>query len=123
MQLGQSGGGAVTIALRDENFPAGMYHAGLTMEERNDVQEAFMSSQIDIVVATNAFGMGVDKSNIRYVIHHDIPKSIENYYQETGRAGRDGLTADLLLLYQYSDCGMPLSFICNIICLCNFHIL
>ncbi len=87
------------------------YHAGLTFEERSRAFHAFKFDEINIIVATIAFGMGVDKSNIRYVIHHDIPKSIENYYQETGRAGRDGLTADLLLLYQYSDCMMPLSFI------------
>lgn len=87
------------------------YHAGLTIEERSKAFHAFKYDEVDIIVATIAFGMGVDKSNIRYVIHYDLPKSIENFYQETGRAGRDGLTADLLLLYQYSDSMMQLSFI------------
>jgi ATP-dependent DNA helicase RecQ len=101
----------VTIALRDENFPAGMYHAGLTMEERNDVQEAFMSSQIDIVVATNAFGMGVDKSNIRCIIHWEFPGTVEAYYQEIGRAGRDGESARIVLLYRLIDEKVQRSFI------------
>ncbi len=87
------------------------YHAGLSVDERRTAYEKFKYDEVDIIVATIAFGMGVDKPNIRYVIHHDIPKSIENYYQETGRAGRDGLTADLLLLYKFSDCMVAQSFI------------
>lgn len=87
------------------------YHAGLSDTERKKAYHEFKHDNIDIIVATIAFGMGVDKPNIRYVIHYDIPKSIENYYQETGRAGRDGLTADLLLLYQYSDTMLQQMFI------------
>jgi ATP-dependent DNA helicase RecQ len=87
------------------------YHAGLSDEARSKAYHEFKHDNINIIVATIAFGMGVDKPNIRYVIHYDIPKSIESYYQETGRAGRDGLTADLLLLYQYSDTIMQQAFI------------
>lgn len=90
------------------------YHAGLSDGERKKAYHEFKHDNIDIIVATIAFGMGVDKPNIRYVIHYDIPKSIENYYQETGRAGRDGLTADLLLLYQYSDTILQQTFIDNL---------
>lgn len=101
----------VHIQLQTMGYKTMPYHAGLTFEERSEAFHAFKHDEIDIIVATIAFGMGVDKSNIRFVIHYDLPKSIENFYQETGRAGRDGLTSDLLLLYQYSDCMMPLSFI------------
>ena len=91
------------------------YHAGLDGKTRAAHQDMFLMEDTDVVVATIAFGMGIDKPDVRFVIHHDIPKSIENYYQETGRAGRDGLTCDLLLLYQYSDCMMPLSFIYQLV--------
>lgn len=101
----------VHLQLKALGYKTLPYHAGLNFEERSRAFHAFKYDEIDIIVATIAFGMGVDKSNIRYVIHYDLPKSIENFYQETGRAGRDGLTSDLLLLYQYSDCMMPLSFI------------
>ena len=101
----------VNLQLQALGYESMPYHAGLTFEERSSAFHAFKHDEINIIVATIAFGMGVDKSNIRFVIHYNLPKSIENFYQETGRAGRDGLTADLLLLYQYSDSMMPFSFI------------
>jgi ATP-dependent DNA helicase RecQ len=79
------------------------YHAGMDNEERQRVQRQFLTDAIDIVVATVAFGMGINKSNVRYVIHHDVPRSIESYYQETGRAGRDGMPSEALLLFDEKD--------------------
>ena len=79
------------------------YHAGLSSQQRTATQEAFITEQCDVVVATVAFGMGIDRSNVRYVVHAALPKSLEHYQQETGRAGRDGLEAECVLLYSGAD--------------------
>src|SRR4029077_16122906 len=79
------------------------YHAGLSSEQRIANQGAFATEQCDIVVATVAFGMGIDRSNVRFVLHSGMPKSLEHYQQETGRAGRDGLEAECVLLYSGED--------------------
>lgn len=89
--------------LREQGFSAAAYHAGLSAETRRDVQEQFIRDDVLIVVATVAFGMGIDKPNVRFVVHYDMPRHMEGYYQETGRAGRDGLAADALLLFGTQD--------------------
>jgi len=99
--------------LQEMGFKARAYHAGLPHSERREVQTLFRHDRIDIVVATIAFGMGIDKPNVRFVIHHDLPKNIEGYYQETGRAGRDGLPAQALLLYDAADSARLRSWIIN----------
>ncbi|MFH1287060.1 MAG: DNA helicase RecQ [Candidatus Magasanikbacteria bacterium] len=93
----------VADALVAENISAAYYHAGMQSHERTSVQEDFIHGRTDIIVATIAFGMGIDKSNVRFVIHHNLPKNIEGYYQEIGRAGRDGLPSDTLLFYTLAD--------------------
>ena len=94
---------SLAASLQSDGYRALPYHAGLTPEVRNENQERFIRDDVEIIVATIAFGMGIDKPNVRYVIHYDLPKSIEGYYQETGRAGRDGLRSDCILFFSYGD--------------------
>lgn len=92
--------------LADENIKALFYHGGLPAKERNEIQDRFMSDGAEVIVATSAFGMGIDKPNIRFVYHHDIPESLDAYYQEIGRAGRDGEKSEAVLFFRTEDLGL-----------------
>jgi ATP-dependent DNA helicase RecQ len=96
----------VAAYLAERGYAAAAYHAGLSAEMRESVQERFVRDDLSIVVATVAFGMGIDKPNVRFVVHYDLPRHLEGYYQETGRAGRDGLPAEALLLFGLQDLAM-----------------
>ncbi|GFD80858.1 ATP-dependent DNA helicase RecQ [Tenacibaculum sp. KUL118] len=99
--------------LQENNIDAKAYHAGLSFEERAKTQEAFIKDDCEVICATIAFGMGIDKSNVRWVIHYNMPKNIEGYYQEIGRSGRDGLPANALLFHSYADVIQLRQFIEN----------
>ncbi len=103
----------VAANLVQQSIGAAPYHAGLGARERETVQERFLRDEIQVVVATVAFGMGIDKPNVRFVVHYDLPKHIEGYYQETGRAGRDGLASEALLLYGLQDVATARGLIDN----------
>jgi len=97
--------------LSEDGISAKPYHAGLTSAERTKNQEAFLRDDVRVITATIAFGMGINKPNVRFVVHYDLPKNLESYYQETGRAGRDGLPSECVLLFSASDVAKQLHFI------------
>jgi ATP-dependent DNA helicase RecQ len=96
----------VMALLAAESIRASFYHGGLKAKERADVQEQFMSNDTEVIIATSAFGMGIDKPDIRFVYHHDVPNSLDSYYQEIGRGGRDGESAEALLFFRPEDLGV-----------------
>ena len=102
---------SVATKLNADGIPAKPYHAGLESNERAQNQEMFLRDDVRVVSATIAFGMGINKPNVRFVVHYDLPKNIESYYQETGRAGRDGLPSECVLLFSAGDVVKQTRFI------------
>lgn len=122
LKVNQNQSGIIYAATRKEvdrlyqllakfGFSVGRYHGGISEKERTEMQEAFLYDRIQLLVATNAFGMGINKSNIRFVIHYQIPGSLEAYYQEVGRAGRDGLPSEAILLFAPQDVQVQKFFV------------
>ena len=112
--LSRKGVESTAAFLNKNGVRALAYHAGLPDRERHANQEAFQRDDVDVVVATVAFGMGIDKSNVRFVIHRDMPKDVESWYQEMGRAGRDGLESDCILFYSWADVKMHERFLSDV---------